>query len=90
MDVKHHIYLLYAAAVGDDDDDEDDEDDDDDDDDDDVGLNVLRCRADKFDIRDKTAAEKRGSFIAAGNGILYLHQLTIQQQLSVLLLQRDW
>ena len=42
MDVKHHVYLLYAAADGDDDDD--------DDDDDDVGLNVLRCRADSIVI----------------------------------------
>ena len=66
VDVKHHVYLLYAAADGDDDDD----------DDDDVGLNVLRCRADSIVIRDKTAAETRGSFMAAGNGSLSLHQLT--------------
>ena len=36
MDVKHHVYLLYAAA-----DDDDDDNDDDDDDDDEVGLMSL-------------------------------------------------
>ena len=82
MDVKHHVYLLYAAADG------AAAADNDDDDDNDVGLNVLRCRADSIVIRDKTAAGTRGSFMAAGNGSLSLHQLTTYSY--SLLLQEDW